>query len=180
MIRLEYFLEDYFQQLIDWIPSAEFSMQWGGPSFSYLLIYEQLQNYATNANTSESIKYVFKAVDTINNKTIGHISLVNVDRANGCARIGRVLVGSTDTRGKRYGAQIINAILKFAFEELKLHRVTLGVFDFNHSAIKCYEKAGFKKEDFLHDYRKIGDEYWSLIEMGILKTEWEAKVDSNN
>ena len=28
MVKLEYFTEEDFQQLIDWIPNAEFSLQW--------------------------------------------------------------------------------------------------------------------------------------------------------
>lgn len=178
MIKLEYFTEDDFQQLIDWVPNDEFALQWGGPSFIYPLTYEQLQNYIINANTLESTKYIFKVVELSNNETIGHISLGNVDRINECARVGKVLVGSNGARGKGYGTQMINIILKFAFEELKLRKVTLGVFDFNHSAIKCYEKVGFRKEGFLCDARKIGDEYWNLIEMGMSRSEWKVKVDS--
>ena len=53
--------------------------------------------------------------------------------------------------------------------------MTLGVFDFNTAAIKCYEKVGFKKEGLLRDARKNGNEYWNLIEMGILESEWKTK-----
>ena len=60
---------------------------------------------------------------------------------------------------------------------MKLHKVTLGVFDFNVSAIKCYEAAGFRKERILQDAAKIGDEYWTLIEMTILAGEWAEKND---
>jgi RimJ/RimL family protein N-acetyltransferase len=67
---------------------------------------------------------------------------------------------------------MIKEILKIAFDELQLHRVSLGVFDFNFSAIACYEKAGFIKEGLLRDSRKNGDEYWSLWEMSILENEW--------
>lgn len=67
---------------------------------------------------------------------------------------------------------MMKAILKVAFEELNLHRVSLGVFDFNVSAIACYEKAGFTKEGLLRDSRKNGDEYWNLWEMSILENEW--------
>lgn len=50
--------------------------------------------------------------------------------------------------------------------------MTLGVFDFNTPAIHCYEKVGFVKEGMLRDARKNGDNYWNLIEMGILEDEW--------
>ncbi len=37
MIKLEYFERNNFKQLIDWIDSEEFLLQWGGPVFSYPL-----------------------------------------------------------------------------------------------------------------------------------------------
>lgn len=111
---------------------------------------------------------------------IGHISLGNVDRINESARIGKVLIGPSESRGNGYGTQLMLAALTFAFEELNLHKVTLGVFDFNTSAIKCYEKVGFKKEGLLRDARKNGDEYWNLIEMGILESEWKSVSEKMN
>ena len=106
-----------------------------------------IKNYLQNANKDNAIKYVFKAIDETNSEVIGHISLGNVDKTNESARIGKVLIGSTNSRGKGYGTQMMTAVLKFAFEELKLHKVTLGVFDFNESAIKCYKKSAFNKKD---------------------------------
>lgn len=95
-----------------------------------------------------------------------------IDRKNRSARVGKVLVGDKNARGKGIGRQMIREILKIAFDDLHLHRVSLGVFDFNVSAISCYEKAGFVKEGLLRDSRKNGDEYWSLWEMSILENEW--------
>lgn len=174
MVKLEYFTEEDFQQLIDWIPNEEFCLQWGGPAFTFPLTNEQLNDYLQHANKDNADKYVFKAIDETNNEVIGHISLGNVDKANESARVGKVLVGSTNSRSKGYGTQMMSAILKFAFEELNLHKVTLGVFDFNKSAIKCYKKVGFQEEGFLRDARKNGQEYWNLIEMGILESEWKT------
>lgn len=175
LLKLEPFSPNDFQQLIDWIPNSSFALQWGGPAFTYPLTIEQLEDYLKDSNEVNASKYVFKAVEQSTNNVIGHISIGNIDRINESARIGKVLIGSSNSRGKGYGTQIMLAALKFAFEELKLHKVTLGVFDFNTSAIKCYEKVGFKQEGILRDARKNGDEYWNLIEMGILENEWPAK-----
>ena len=177
MIRLEYFSKEDFQQLIDWVPDASFALQWSGPTFTYPLTKEQLEVYIEGANQPEALKYIFKVIDNGTNEVVGHVSLGKVDRNNYSARVGKVLVGAADNRGKGYGAQIIYAALTFAFEKLKLHKVTLGVFDFNVSAIKCYEAAGFRKERILQGAAKIGDEYWTLIEMTILAGEWAEKND---
>ena len=83
-----------------------------------------------------------------------------------------MLVGKSHERGSGIGQQMIKAILKIGFEELGLHRISLGVFDFNEAAIRCYEKAGFTREGLLRDVRKPKDTYWNLIEMSILEDEW--------
>jgi RimJ/RimL family protein N-acetyltransferase len=172
MVELQYFERSDFKQLIHWIDSPEFLLQWGGPQFDYPLNESQLEKYIENANHETSDTLVYKVIHKETGNVIGHISLGNIDRKNKSARIGKVLVGDKNIRGQGIGQLIVKEILKIAFEELKLHRVSLGVFDFNQSAIACYEKAGFKKEGLLRDCRKIGNEYWSLWEMSILENEW--------
>jgi RimJ/RimL family protein N-acetyltransferase len=172
MVELKYFERSDFEQLIQWIDSPEFLLQWGGPGFEYPLSENQLEEYIESANHQSSDILVFKVVHKETGDVIGHISLGKIDRKNKSAKVGKVLVGSKSFRGQGIGRMMIKELLKIAFGELRLHRVSLGVFDFNESAIACYEKAGFKKEGLLRDSRKMGDEYWSLWEMSILENEW--------
>ncbi|RLL41326.1 N-acetyltransferase [Oceanobacillus piezotolerans] len=174
MIRLRFFKRSDFQQLIDWIETPEFLSQWGGSMFSFPLTEQQLEEYLKDANNDHSRFLIYCVVEEETGSVIGHISLGNIDRNNKSARVGKVLVGDKNVRGKGIGLQMMNEILKVAFDELKLHRVSLGVFDFNTSAITCYEKAGFTKEGLLRDYRKCGDEYWNMWEMSMLENEWKG------
>ncbi|GAB2532133.1 GNAT family N-acetyltransferase [Gracilibacillus alcaliphilus] len=175
MVTLEYFTEDDFEQLMAWIPSPAFCLQWGGPGFSYPLTKEQLAAYLQGANQENAQKYIFKAVNQTTEEVIGHISLRDVDREQGFAVAGKVLVGADNARGKGYGTQMMTNLLQFAFDTLALDKINLLVLDFNTSAITCYKKVGFQEENYLHKARKNGEEYWSLIEMGITKSEWEAR-----
>ncbi|GGC98718.1 aminoglycoside N(6')-acetyltransferase [Thalassobacillus devorans] len=175
MIELQYFTQDDFDQLIRWVDSEKFLIQWAGPSFSYPLDKSQLNDYLGGANDDHADKLIYKVVHTKTGTVVGHISLARIDRENRSARIGRVLVGDQSYRGQGICRQMIERIVRIAFEDIELHRVSLGVFDFNDSAISCYQKAGFKKEGLLRDYRKVGDEYWSLWEMSLLEHEWSAR-----
>ncbi|MEW9674019.1 GNAT family N-acetyltransferase [Ammoniphilus sp. 3BR4] len=175
MIELKFFERSNFQQLINWFETTEFLLQWGGPNFRFPLDEQQLENYLKDANKDNSNTFVYSVIEKETGKVIGHISLGNVDRINKSARIGKVLVGDKSVRGKGIGQQMMTEILKVAFDELRLHRVSLGVFDFNSSAIACYKKSGFVKEGLLRDARKSGDEYWSLWEMSILENEWSER-----
>ena len=172
MIELKLFERADFQQLINWIENPEFLLQWGGPNFNFPLDEPQLENYLKGANDEDSDVLIYSVFEKETEKIIGHISLGKIDPTNKSARVGKVLVGDRNVRGKGIGQQMMTEILKIAFDDLDLHRVSLGVFDFNSSAIACYEKAGFKKEGLLRDYRRIGNEYWSLWEMSVLDNEW--------
>ena len=69
---------------------------------------------------------------------------------------------------------MISAVLRIGFQELKLHRISLGVYDFNTAALRCYQRSGFVHEGLQRDVLRYEDEWWSLIEMGILENEWKA------
>ncbi|MDO3410585.1 GNAT family protein [Saccharibacillus sp. CPCC 101409] len=172
MITLRPFEAEDFDQLIEWSGDAAFLLQWSGPQFQYPLSREQLAEYLSTADDNDSAsRYVYKAADESLNETVGHISLGGIDRYNRSGRIGKVLVGRGH-QGKGYGTQMVDEVLRIGFEEQGLHRISLGVFDFNHSAIRCYEKCGFVREGLIRDARRFQDEFWNLIEMGILEDDW--------
>ena len=73
---------------------------------------------------------------------VGHIQL-RIDKLNDSARIGKVLIGNKKYLNKGYGTDLIKKVLKKGFTEFKLHRIDLGVFDFNIGAIKSLYKSRF-------------------------------------
>ncbi|QQK79309.1 GNAT family N-acetyltransferase [Salicibibacter cibi] len=173
MITLQPFQRTHMKKLIEWIDSPEFLLQWGGPIFTYPLDEKQIERYM-----EEPDRYIYSVVDQETETIIGHISLGRIDRANRSARVGKVLVGDPSARGKGVGERMMREILAIAFDDMKLHRVSLGVFSFNEPAIACYEKVSFKRDGLLRDLRKMGDDYWSLWEMSMLEDEWKENRSS--
>lgn len=82
-------------------------------------------------------------------------------------------LGEREYWGRGYGAEALRLILRFAFGELNLHRVSLDVFEYNPRAIRAYEKAGFVVEGRARQYLHRDGRRWDLIYMGILREEWE-------
>ncbi len=76
---------------------------------------------------------------------IGVISLVNISEADASADLS-VIVGDEQDRNEGLGTEAIRTILRYAFEDLGLERVSLSVFEFNEPAIQAYEKLGFERE----------------------------------
>jgi RimJ/RimL family protein N-acetyltransferase len=177
MIQLEYFTSNDFKQLINWIPDEEILMNWSGALFSFPLTQKSLEWYIEDVNdikTSEA--FVYKAVDLETGNTVGHISLGGISKKNKAGRISRVLV-APQYQGKGYCRQMVSAVLKIGFEDLKLHRICLGVYDFNKAAISCYKKAGLTIEGTSRDCLLFKGQWWSLVEMSMLEEDWrdEAK-----
>lgn len=174
MIKLEAFEPADFQQLINWINSEELLLKWSGSLFSYPLTMHSLAWYIKSTNVvNKSDAFVYKAVDTETGKTVGHISLGGLSWKNKSSRISRVFVDKSTT-GKGICQLMTKAALKIGFEELGLHRISLGVYEDNQSALNCYLKCGFIIEGVSRDITWFKDKYYSMIEMGILENEWKA------
>lgn len=173
-VDLRPFTAGDIDQLIAWVPSAEFLLQFAGPRFQYPLTRAQLETFIERSAGEEPLHLPFTAVDGADGQAIGHIQMVSIDRQNRSLTIGRVLIGPAELRGRGLGRQMLAAALRIAFEELAMHRVDLSVFDFNKPAIACYERLGFRREGVLRDHRRVGNGYWSSILMSILEDEWRA------
>lgn len=171
-IKLEPFTEADFDRLIGWVPSPKFLLQWAGPGFSYPLTRDQLRHHLVGETGEQPDRLIYKAVHRKHGETVGHGEIVALDRWNCSAIMARILVGPQEMRGKGIGEQIVRALLQVAFQELSLHRVALHVFTFNTSAIRCYERVGFKQEGVLREARRHGEGYWDVCVMSILEQEW--------
>ena len=178
MIRLERFDQSDFQQLISWIKDEELLTIWSGNLFRFPLTTNSLEWYIKDTNVKDSSDaFVYKVVNA-EGVSIGHISLGGISWQNRSARITRVLVGDTAQRGAGFCQHMMKAVLQVAFDELDLHRVSLGVYENNMSAARCYEKSGFVTEGVNRDILWYKDKWWSMIEMSILETEWRNTLPS--
>jgi RimJ/RimL family protein N-acetyltransferase len=176
MITLEYFTHDDFTQLMDWIKDEEALMNWSGSLFSFPLSTESMDWYIEDVNDiNNSDAFIYKAIETTTGNVVGHISLGGISKKNKAARISRVLVDPA-AHGKGYCCQMVQAVLRIGFEDLQLHRICLGVYDFNKAALRCYQKAGLLIEGTNRDCLLFKDQWWSLVEMSILEEEWKGIV----
>ncbi|CAM2781468.1 GNAT family N-acetyltransferase [Paenibacillus sediminis] len=173
-IQLVYFNEHDVALLKEWSYSPEFQVQWSGTGWSFPITTEDMVAYLEDANNPvTSSRLIYSVVHVETGEKIGHISLASIVRKNKSARIGRVLIGNPSYLGRGIGQKMIEEMLRIGFDALHLHRITLGVFDFNTSAIRTYEAAGFRQEGLFREATLAGDTYWNKIEMAILRREWE-------
>ena len=83
-------------------------------------------------------------------------------------RLGFVIVDS-QRRGKGYGRKMVSLAVRYAFDFVGVDKISLGVFENNRTAIRCYEACGFKRvqRETPESYRCMG-EVWNCIEMELL------------
>ncbi len=107
-------------------------------------------------------------------KLIGTTGLHRIDWKNRNCLFG-ILIGDKTEWGKGYGAETTHLMVSYAFETLGMHRVWLHVYEYNHRGIRAYEKAGFVREGVLRQARYHNGEFYDVIVMGLLRSEWEAR-----
>src|SRR5215211_7858936 len=115
--------------------------------------------------------YYFSIRTLAEDKLIGELELDVVNWPGRDAFVG-LGIGETDYWSKGYGTDVMNVLLRYAFTEINLRRVTLTVFEYNPRAIRSYEKAGFRHEGHLRNYLNREGRRWNELYMGILREEW--------
>jgi RimJ/RimL family protein N-acetyltransferase len=118
----------------------------------------------------EPQRFPFSVRTLAEDKLIGFLGLW-VDLIHSVAWVG-LGIGERDFWSKGYGTDMMNICLRYAFLELGVHRVSLGLHEYNPRALRSYEKAGFRMEgrtrkDVLREGKR-SDTLW----MGILREEW--------
>jgi len=63
-------------------------------------------------------------------------------------------------------------LLEYAFGKLRLHRVAVGVVDFNERAIKFYKRFGFREEGRQRDGYLLDNRYYDFVMMSLLDEEY--------
>ena len=123
--------------------------------------------YSTN-------EYSF-AIETLKDgRYIGGCGVHSIQARNRRVRVG-IFIGDKDYWGHGYGSDAMSLLLKFAFEEMNMHRVELKVFAYNPRAIRCYEKLGFVHEGRTRESAFHQGQYHDDLTMGILEHEWRAR-----
>jgi RimJ/RimL family protein N-acetyltransferase len=102
---------------------------------------------------------------------IGFVALFSFRHASQTAEMA-IGIGDPAYRGKGYGRDALQLILRYAFSELHLYRVSLTVMAYNTAAIRAYERAGFVREGVQRRAVWREGQRHDLVCFGILRDEW--------
>lgn len=103
-------------------------------------------------------------------QNIGEIELDHIAWRSGEAEL-KIDIYDGEMHNHGYGTDAVTTLLAQAFLKMNLKRVYLRVQANNTNALRCYEKAGFKKEGRLHRLTEWNTEE-EIFLMGVTKTQF--------
>ena len=122
---------------------------WPADDLTRAAFRRRLKRYDEDQRTDQSYALlIFKADD---NALVGGITLANVRR--GVAQAGSIgyWVGARYAR-QGYLTAAMRALIPFAFDSLRLHRLEAACIPTNAASIALLEKTGFEREGYAREY----------------------------
>ncbi len=162
MIRISSLEKSDVNQIVTWNlgKDADFLTQWAGRGYRYPITEDQItERLDTTADSGYKIFGI-----KMDENLIGTIELMKIDLNSNSATIGHFLLDPAIT-GNGYGTKALKSFVEYVFDNTPIIKLDLSVFDFNKTAIRCYEKTGFVKTTEV-----IRPNGWIAITMEIRRT----------
>jgi RimJ/RimL family protein N-acetyltransferase len=171
LIRLRAVEMDDLDRYLAWINDAEV-VQYLATAAPHPVSRVQEEEWIKQAVTHTRPPEITYAIETLEGaRHIGSVSLHRVGHPARHASLG-IMIGDKTYWSRGFGTDAVLTMLRYAFEELNLNRVSLEVHDFNARAIACYRKCGFIEEGRLRQDRYRNGQYGDTIVMGVLREEF--------
>lgn len=170
MLRLRPYKACDANTITKWVKSEYAFRQWSADRYDHYPITAEDMNlyYDKDKNTDR----IFGMTAFDETGVVGHFTMrYPHDKDHSEVRLGFVIVDD-EKRGRGLGKEMLLLAVWYAFEFLKAEKVSLGVFENNTAAIRCYQSCGFRevKLDRTERYSCMG-EIWSCMEMELLRNE---------
>ncbi|MDY0235437.1 MAG: GNAT family protein [Gudongella sp.] len=149
--------DDYIDRIIEMESHPE------NRDFIWIGTFEEHQSEIRDKN---HIVWIFKAKK--DSRIVGY-ALVRLDWKSEIFELRRIVIIN---KGIGYGKEVMEAIIKYAFEKFHANRFWLDVYPDNHVGINLYEKLGLKKEGVLRQNYKSSRGYLDQIIYSKLREEY--------
>lgn len=167
MLRLRPYKKCDAKRIVSWIKDEISFRKWCADRYNKYPINENDIN--SYYSTMEDLDTFFPMTAFDETGIVGHLIMRFIDENKKILRFGFIIVDDKK-RGQGYGKEMLQLSIKYAFEILKIQKITLGVFDNNKSAYYCYKAIGFQDVKLVdNEYYHILNEDWKCLELEIRK-----------
>lgn len=108
-------------------------------------------------------------------RLIGYVHLEEIYWSHKLCRDIGILIGEKEEWSRGYGTEAMELLLRYAFEELGLHRLELLTFVFNERGIRVWQKCGFRQEGVMRKARLANGRWCDLILYALLEDEYRSR-----
>jgi len=160
-----------------WTHDSEFMRMYStdpARPMSAAMVKKQYENIEKEIEDDKDM-YYFTIRAKEDNRLIGKAVIEDIEWANGNSAI-RFGIGSSDDRRKGYGSQALRMLLRFAFAEINMFRVTANVPEYNEAAIDLLKKFGFVEEVRRRQALARDGRRWDLLVFGLMKDDWQNQA----
>lgn len=172
MLRLRPYKKCDAEAVVSWFGTddeATFRMWCADRYTHYPITAEELNAYYAAYEMSDSF-YVMTAFDETG--VVGHMIMRFTDPEKRILHYGFIAI-DREKRGRGYGREMLTLATRYAFELLGADLITLGVYDRNLHARRCYASLGLVDGDPANNEScRIMGEDWCFSEMVLRKSAW--------
>jgi RimJ/RimL family protein N-acetyltransferase len=173
LVRLRPYELSDLDRVCAWVNDPEVTRYLAG-ALRYGATREAEEEWLRGAISHTRPPQITLAIETLDEaRHIGSIGLEGISAESRKAVLG-IMIGDKTCWNRGFGTDAILALLRFAFDEINLHRVWLEVHADNARAQACYRKCGFVEEGRKRHDRYRGGVYVDTIVMGVLEDEYRA------
>jgi ribosomal-protein-alanine N-acetyltransferase len=148
-----------------------FEPLWSADELSRNAYRERLRRY--QRDMKDDLGYALFILREADRTLLGGITLSNVRRGvTQAASIG-YWIGVPHTR-QGHAGMALAAVVRFAFDELRLHRLEAACMPSNTSSLRVLEKAGFQREGLARRYLRINGVWEDHIVHSLLAEDLRA------
>lgn len=161
MIRLRPLKRRDCESIVLWLQEERQFSMWSMGTFHYPLTIAQLEDYMVQVEREEDA-WSMAALDK-EGRLVGHFAVRKANYQENCAYLGFIVV-DPEQRGKGFGKEMVTMAVRYAFEVMKVNKVTLNVIEENRAALACYLSIGFQVKERI-EQKNLGGESWTLCRM---------------
>jgi RimJ/RimL family protein N-acetyltransferase len=125
------------------------------------------EEFADFRNASRRVMF---SIENHDGELVGGLNLNSIDERNGTFSIGIQI--DRGQRGKGYGTAAMRMLLRYAFEERRLHKFNVGVLEGNLASSRMMETLGCTKEGVRRQVVYSGGRYFDEILFGMTAREF--------
>ena len=145
---------------------------WSYPISSYA----QQKWFENHYSDQNNFRFV---IETKEDGAVGIATLTNIDWKNKRATHG-IKLANKERRTKGIGTDTVMAIMRYAFDELGLHRLDGSWFDDNEASKHLYTKCGWIAEGVRREFIYKNGIYRDLVVVGVLASDYYELIERNH